>query len=83
MTPIRDVKVVESRKNYIAHLLAVALLWSLVMTLDYHAQVADANERAESMTSQMAECLNGTCRGVDNEGTYVGCLKAETNKKGN
>lgn len=76
-TPIRPLRIVDRRRTYLPHLLAIALLWTLAMTLDYHDQAAAENERAESWKSQMSECLNGRWRGITSDGTQVGCMPAE------
>lgn len=78
MTPIRPLRVTESRWRYAPHLLAIALLWAIAMTMDYHDQADRANARAEQMAEQMARCLNGTWRGVTPSGEQIACMPAET-----
>ena len=77
--PITPLRVVTRRQTYVPHILFILLLWSLAMTMDYHDQAAEAEASAQSMSSQMAECLNGTWRGIAEDGTQIGCMKAVTN----
>ena len=81
MTPIRNMRIIESRWEYVPHLLVIMLLWSVVMTMDFYTEVGEANERAENMAAQLAECLNGTWRGRAQDGTRVGCMKAVAQKE--
>lgn len=78
MTPITQMVVVEKRKTYWPHILGIALLWSLAMTMDYADQAAQAEERAQDMSRQMAECLNGRWTGRTESGAQIGCMPAET-----
>lgn len=78
--PIRPLRVVERRKTYVPHLLAIGLLWALAMSMEYADETALANERADSMTSQFADCLNGTWRGITPSGEQIACLPAESLK---
>ena len=59
MTPIRPLRVTESRWRYAPHLLAIALLWAIAMTMDYRDQAETAQEQAQQMSAQMASCLRG------------------------
>lgn len=83
MTPIRPLRIVERRRTYLPHLLLIALLWSLAMTLDYRDQARSETERAERWKAQLAECLNGTWRGITPSGERIGCMPAETLKPEN
>ena len=78
MTPITKMVVIEKRNTYLPHILCIALLWSVAMTMDYADQAAQAEERANSMTRQMAECLNGRWIGRTESGSQIGCMPAET-----
>lgn len=78
-TPIRPV--IVAPKYYLPHILAVLFLWSLVMTLDYYDQVNGAEEARAQAVGQLLDCLNGVWRGVDEEGTELGCLPVQTNRK--
>jgi len=78
-TPIRPMVVTTKRTTYLPHLLVILLLWAVAMTLDYHDQVAAERERADRMTAQMVDCLNGKWRGISADGVEVGCMRAVTN----
>ena len=78
--PIRPVVIVERRKTYIPHLLAIGLIWVGVMTWDYHDQVAIERENAQRMSAAMVDCLNGTYRATASDGVQIGCMPAETLK---
>ena len=78
--PIRPVVIVERRKTYIPHLLAIGILWATAMTMDYADEAAEAQAQAKDMSAQMAECLRGEWRGITPSGEQVGCLPAETLK---
>lgn len=80
MTPINRLKVVEDRKSYVPHMLAIALLWSLAMTLDYRDQAAAANARAARMDAEHTACLRGEWRAVTEQGVELGCLPVEINE---
>jgi uncharacterized membrane protein YfbV (UPF0208 family) len=64
----------RSRFKYVPHILAIALLWSLVMTMDYYDQ-------AQSYSEQLSQCLNGTWRGVTPSGAQIACWPAEINER--
>ena len=77
---IRPVVIVERRKTYVPHLLAIGLLWATAMTMDYADEAAEAQAQAKDMSAQMAACLNGRWVGVTASGEQVGCMPAETFK---
>lgn len=81
MTPIRSVSVVDSRKTYLPHLLIVALLWSLAMTMDYHDQAAAAEARAQTAEREFVACLRGQWRAVTEQGVELGCMPVQTNER--
>lgn len=80
MSTIRPVRVVDKRTTYLPHLLAVALLWALAMTLDYHDQAAAAHERAERIDREFTACLRGQWRAVTEQGVEIGCMPVERNE---
>jgi len=80
MNSIRPVRVTESRWAYIPHLLAIALCWALAMTLDYHDQAAEANERAARIDREFTACLRGEWRAVTEQGVELGCWPVERNE---
>lgn len=78
MTPIRPLFVAERRRaTYLPHLLLVALLWVLAMTLDYRDQANAAQERAERIDKEFTACLRGQWRAVTEQGAELGCLPVE------
>lgn len=77
--PIRDLRVIEKRKSYLPHLLAIACLWLLAMTMDYNDQAAAANERAEYIDKEFTDCLRGDWRAVTEQGVELGCMQVVTN----
>lgn len=80
MTPIRNLRVVESRKTYIPHLLIIALLWSLAMTMEYHDQAEQAREAAAQADKQFVSCLRGEWRAVTEQGVEIGCMPVQMNE---
>jgi phage/plasmid primase-like uncharacterized protein len=75
-----ELRIVPRWTTYLPHILLIALLWMTAMTMDYHDEVAQAEEQAQQMSRQMAECLSGTWRGITPSGEQIGCLPAETFK---
>lgn len=78
-TPIRDLRVVEKRTTYIPHLLAIACLWLLAMSMDAHDQAAMEAERAARIDAEFTACLRGEFRAVTQEGVEIGCLPVQIN----
>lgn len=80
-TPIRPVTVVPTLKTYIPHLLLIALLWALAMTVDFYDQAIVAEEEQAHAVGQLLDCMNGTARWESEDGYDIACMKAVTNKK--
>lgn len=79
--PIRPVTVVPTLKTYIPHLLVIALLWALAMTVDFYDQAIVAEEEQAHAVGQLLDCMNGTARWSAEDGTEIGCMPAVTNKR--
>ena len=77
MTPIRQMRVVERRQTYWPHLLAIACLMLLAMTMDYHDQATAAKASAADMSAQMSACLRGEWKGTSADGVQIKCYEAE------
>ena len=75
---MNKMRIVPAWQTYVPHILIIALLWSLAMTMDYAEEAAEAQASAASMTQQMAACLNGEWRGISADGTQIGCMPAQT-----
>jgi hypothetical protein len=79
--PIRPMTVVPSVKTYIPHLLVIALLTALAMSLDFYDQAVVAEEMQAEAVAQLLGCMNGTQQWQAEDGTEIACMKAVTNKK--
>jgi hypothetical protein len=77
---MKKMRIVPAWQTYLPHILLIALMWSIAMTMDYHDEAAQAEQSAQQMSRQMAECLNGQWRGVTPSGEQIGCMPAETFK---
>ncbi len=75
--PIRDLRVVEKRKTYIPHLLAIACLWLLAMSLSYSEEIEQEKERAIRIDREFTQCLRGEWRVVTEEGAHLGCMPVQ------
>ena len=75
---MNNLRIVPAWQTYLPHILIIALLWSIAMTMDYHEEAAQAEMQAEQMSRQMAECLNGQWRGITPSGEQIGCMPAQT-----
>lgn len=78
-TPIRDLRVVETRQTYLPHLLAIACLWLLAMSMDYADAAAQAHQRATRINAEHTACLQGKWRAVTAQGVELGCLPVQIN----
>jgi len=72
------VRIVPAWQTYLPHILVIICLWLLAMNMDYADEAAQAEQKAASMSQQMAECLNGRWRGVTPSGEQIGCMPAQT-----
>jgi hypothetical protein len=73
-------RIIERRRTYLPHIVAIGLLWAIAMTLDYHDQASEAQAQSAAMSAQMAACLRGEWRGRTENGEQIGCMPAETFK---
>ena len=73
-----ELRIVPRWTTYLPHILLIALLWSIAMTMDYHDEVAQAEEQAQQMSRQMAECLTGTYRATASDGVKIAWLTGIT-----
>jgi len=76
-TPIHPV--VIRRKSYLLHLIIIAALLLLAMSLDYRIELVQAQAATVASDARLLDCLNGTARWRSADGTETGCMKAETN----
>ncbi len=76
-TKIRPLLVMEKRKSYIPHLLAVLLGWSLAMTLDFYDQKRAAEERYAEVDMALTQCFKGEWRTTTEDGVEWGCLPVQ------
>lgn len=74
-TPITPL--VVTRKSYLPHLLAIALLWSAAMTFDFYDQKNHAEDVARRLDSEFASCLRGEWRETTEQGVQLACLPVE------
>ena len=75
--PIRPMHV--KPKTYWLPSVTIVALVLLASTLDFHDQMVAAQLAAENRTAMLAACLNGTLTLKGEDGSTVGCYKAETN----
>ncbi len=71
------VRIVPAWTTYLPHILAIALSWALVMTMDYADAAAQAEAQAQEMSQQMVACLRGEWQGTAADGVQIKCYPAE------
>lgn len=75
---MNELRIVPRWTTYLPHVMAIALGWALVMSMDYADAAATAEAQAQEMSAAMASCLNGTYRATSESCTQIGCMPAVT-----
>lgn len=71
-------KLVVNKKTYWLHTISILAIVLFIGMFNYYNQAQAAQEIADKHTAQLIACLNGKAFWKAEDGTEVGCMKAET-----
>jgi len=75
---MNKMRIVPAWQTYLPHILIIACMWLLAMSMDYADAAASAEAQAQDMSAAMAACLRGEWQGTASDGVQIKCYPAET-----